>query len=132
VLYTLIMVAPILATKLYVPQPRPGCVSRARLIDGLNAGLARGVKLTLVSASAGFGKTTLVSDWVATCGRPVGWVSLYEGDGAPAQFIAYLIAAGRSNTEISQRLFLALSTVKGHNLRIFQKLQAQNRTDAVP
>jgi LuxR family maltose regulon positive regulatory protein len=42
-----------------------------------------------------------------------------------------LIAEGRSNTEISQRLFLALSTIKGHNLRIFNKLQVQNRTEAV-
>ncbi|HEX9027947.1 MAG TPA: LuxR C-terminal-related transcriptional regulator, partial [Anaerolineales bacterium] len=45
--------------------------------------------------------------------------------------ILHLIAAGQSNTEISQRLYLALSTVKGHNLRIFGKLQAQNRTQAV-
>jgi LuxR family maltose regulon positive regulatory protein len=45
--------------------------------------------------------------------------------------ILCLIAEGYSNTEISQRLFLALSTVKGHNLRIFNKLQAQNRTEAV-
>jgi LuxR family maltose regulon positive regulatory protein len=42
-----------------------------------------------------------------------------------------LIAEGHSNTEISQRLYLALSTVKGHNLRIFNKLQVQNRTEAV-
>jgi LuxR family maltose regulon positive regulatory protein len=42
-----------------------------------------------------------------------------------------LVAQGLSNSEISQRLFLALSTVKGHNLRIFAKLQAQNRTEAV-
>ena len=45
--------------------------------------------------------------------------------------IIRLIAAGQSNREISQRLYLALSTVKGHNLRIFDKLQAQNRTEAV-
>ena len=45
--------------------------------------------------------------------------------------ILRLIAEGQSNTEISQRLYLALSTVKGHNLRIFAKLQVQNRTEAV-
>ena len=45
--------------------------------------------------------------------------------------ILRLIAEGHSNAEISQRLYLALSTVKGHNLRIFNKLQAQNRTEAV-
>jgi len=45
--------------------------------------------------------------------------------------ILRLIAEGHSNTQISQRLYLALSTVKGHNLRIFNKLQVQNRTEAV-
>ena len=50
-------------------------------------------KLTLISASAGFGKTTLVSEWVAGCDRPVAWVSLDEGDNAPTSFLAYLVAA---------------------------------------
>jgi hypothetical protein len=53
---------PILATKLYVPQLRPNVVSRPRLIERLNEGLHR--KLTLISAPTGFGKTTLVSEWV--------------------------------------------------------------------
>ena len=65
------MVAPILATKLYVPALRPGMVSRPRLIEQLNQGLAKGCKLTLISASAGFGKTTLAGEWVSDCGRPV-------------------------------------------------------------
>ena len=56
---------PILATKLYIPPPRPSLVPRPRLIDRLNQGLAMGCKLTLISASAGFGKTTLVSEWIA-------------------------------------------------------------------
>ena len=59
---------PILQTKLYVPPFRPELVSRPRLIERLNAGLSAGRKLTLVSAPAGFGKTTLVSEWVAGCG----------------------------------------------------------------
>ncbi len=59
------MSTPILATKLYVPPPRPGAVLRPRLIERLDAGLAAGHKLTLVSAPAGFGKTTLISEWVA-------------------------------------------------------------------
>ncbi|NIS83353.1 MAG: LuxR family transcriptional regulator, partial [Anaerolineales bacterium] len=62
-----------------------------RLIEQLNAGLQR--KLTLISAPAGFGKTTLLSEWVAGCGRPVAWLSLDEGDNDPARFLAYLIAA---------------------------------------
>ena len=91
--YNRSMVAPILATKLYIPLPRLGIVSRPRLIEQLNIGLRSGHKLTLISASAGFGKTTLVSEWIASCGRPVAWLSLDEGDNDPARFISYLVAA---------------------------------------
>jgi len=56
------MTTPLLTTKLYIPPPRPNLVSRPRLIERLNAGLHR--KLTLVSAPAGFGKTTLLSEWI--------------------------------------------------------------------
>jgi len=75
------MPAPILSTKLYIPPPRAKIVLRPRLIERLNEGLQR--KLTLISASAGFGKTTLVSECVASCGRPVAWPSLDEGDNDP-------------------------------------------------
>ncbi len=87
------MPAPILATKLYIPPPRSGVVLRPRLIERLNEGLATGRKLTLISASAGFGKTTLVSEWVTSCGQPVAWLSLDEGDNDPARFLTYLVAA---------------------------------------
>ena len=109
------MAAAILVTKLYVAPPPPKAVLRPRLLERLTGGLHR--KLTLLCAPAGFGKTTLVSEWVAGCGRTLE--------------IIRLIAAGQSNREISQRLYLALSTVKGHYLRILDKLQAQNRTEAV-
>src|SRR4030043_697451 len=85
------MSAQILATKLYIPLPRPRVVQRSRLIEQLNEGLVG--KLTLLSAPAGFGKTTLVSEWIASCGRPVAWLSLDEGDNEPARFLTYLIAA---------------------------------------
>ena len=58
------MIDQLLATKLYIPPVRPSRVSRPRLLQRLDEGLAMGCKLTLISASAGFGKTTLVSEWV--------------------------------------------------------------------
>lgn len=85
------MPTPILATKLYVPPPRPKAVLRPRLIERLNDGLPR--KLTLISAPAGFGKTTLLSEWIAGCGQPTAWLSLDEGDRDPARFLTYLVAA---------------------------------------
>jgi LuxR family transcriptional regulator, maltose regulon positive regulatory protein len=85
------MPAPILATKLYFPPPRPEVVLRPRLIERLNEGMH--CKLTLISAPAGFGKTTLVSEWIARCGRPEAWLSLDEGDNDPIRFLTYLVAA---------------------------------------
>ena len=89
------MSTPILATKLYIPPPRPKVVLRPRLIERLNEGLATGCKLTLISAPAGFGKTTLVSEWVAGWrGAPrSAWLSLDDGDNDPTRFLTYLVAA---------------------------------------
>jgi len=84
---------PILATKLFVPPPRSKIVFRPRLVERLNEGLSAGYKLSLISASAGFGKTTLVSEWIAGLDRPVAWVSLDGGDNDPARFLSYLIKA---------------------------------------
>ena len=81
------MPSSILATKLYIPPPRPKVVLRLRLIERLTEGLSSGSKLTLISASAGFGKTTLVSEWIAGCGLPAAWLSLDEGDNDPARFL---------------------------------------------
>src|SRR6266567_2280480 len=85
------MPTPILATKLYLPPLRPHVVSRPRLIERLNEGLHR--KLTLIAAPAGFGKTTLVSAWVAGCDRQVAWLSLDAGENDPRLFLTYLVAA---------------------------------------
>ncbi len=87
------MPAPILATKLYIPPSRRRVVLRPRLVERLNEGLAAGNKLTLVSAPAGFGKTTLIGEWVAGCGRPAAWLSLDEADSDPSRFLTYFIAA---------------------------------------
>jgi LuxR family transcriptional regulator, maltose regulon positive regulatory protein len=82
---------PILATKLYLPPPRPKVVLRRRLIERLNDAFQR--KLTLISAPAGFGKTTLLGEWLAGCQRPVAWLSLDEGDNDPTGFLTYIVAA---------------------------------------
>lgn len=95
------MSAPILTTKLYLPAPRPERVPRPRLVERLSEGLAAGSKLTLISASAGFGKTTLLSEWVSAPpllpGEGPGvrscWLSLDEADSDPARFLLYLVSA---------------------------------------
>ncbi|HSL26036.1 MAG TPA: LuxR C-terminal-related transcriptional regulator [Acidimicrobiia bacterium] len=82
---------PILTTKIYVPPPRERLVHRRRLIDQLNE--SRRQKLTLLSAPAGFGKSTLLSDWAAGSERPIAWISLDESDSDPRRFLAYLGSA---------------------------------------
>ena len=88
------MSTPILTTKFYIPLPRSKVVIRPRLIERLNEGLHR--KLTLISAPAGFGKTTVVSEWVAECDRPTAWLSLDESENDPTRFLTYLVAALRT------------------------------------
>ncbi len=88
------MVSPILATKLYIPPPPPKAILRPHLIERLNEGMHS--KLTLISAPAGFGKTTVVSEWRATSDRKAAWLSLDEGDSDLTRFLIYLVAALRS------------------------------------
>src|SRR4029079_5698779 len=108
------MSTPLLATKLYIPPLRPNVVLRPRLIARLNEGLRR--KLTLISAPAGFGKTTLLATWLAERQKvkgkrqnnlddtllpftfsllpsQVAWLSLDEGDSDLTRFLTYLVAA---------------------------------------
>lgn len=87
------MSVPILATKLYIPPLPPKVVARPRLIKQLTEGLSIGHRLTLISAPAGFGKSTLVSEWIASCERPAAWLSLDENDNDPARFLVYFIGA---------------------------------------
>ncbi|ASC73697.1 hypothetical protein XM38_046690 [Halomicronema hongdechloris C2206] len=96
------MYRPILTSKLYIPPPRPNAVVRPRLIERLNAGLH--YKLTLISAAAGFGKTTLLSEWIAVCEQPVAWLSLDEEHNDPTRFLIYVVSALQT---------LTLSKVKG-------------------
>lgn len=95
------LATPILTTKLYIPPTRPNLVSRLRLVKQLNESLLH--KLTLVSAPAGFGKTTLVSDWLRQIDWPAAWLSLDEGDNDSARFFTYFIAALQQvNSQIGQ------------------------------
>ncbi len=85
------MPTPILVTKLFRPSHDQQAVSRKSLVEQLNRGLVR--KLTLVCAPAGFGKSSLLGEWAAGCGRPCVWVSLDPGERDLQQFLAYLVAA---------------------------------------
>lgn len=106
---------PLLATKLYIPQIYSDSISRSRLTSQIDEGMKR--KLVLISAPAGFGKTTLISDWSMKSAWPVAWLSLDEGDNDLAFFLDYFIAAlqsirlfagksARSLIQSSQPLFI--------------------------
>lgn len=85
---------PILATKIYIPSPPPKAVTRSRLLGQLDAGLHH--KLIIISAPAGFGKSTLVSEWIASRKRPAAWLSLDENDNDTTRFLRYCIEALRT------------------------------------
>jgi LuxR family maltose regulon positive regulatory protein len=105
------MLDDLLQTKLYVPQLRQPFVSRPHLIEKLNQGLHR--KLTLISAPAGFGKTTLVSEWISGRERPSAWLSLDENDAEPVRFLTYLvIALQRVAPEIGKAVLPGLQSLQ--------------------
>ena len=113
------MTTPLLTTKLYIPTPRPGFVSRPRLFEQLNTGFSR--KLTLISAPAGFGKSTLLSAWVqhtASSAR-VAWLSLDEGDNDLNRFLTYFVAALQTiDSGIGQGILVALQSPGTVNLDV--------------
>ncbi len=82
---------PLIRTKLRLPFTRPGLVLRPRLQEQISQGL-RG-PLTLITAPAGFGKTTLVASCIASCGLPGAWLSLDKDDNQAGRFLKYLVAA---------------------------------------
>lgn len=83
-----------LLTKLHIPPAGKNIVHRPELFEKLNEGLKR--KLILISAPAGFGKTTIVSDWINQYKIPTAWFSLDQGDNDPAEFLIYIISAIKS------------------------------------
>ena len=110
------MATALLSTKLHIPRPRAQLVSRPLLVERLHAGVHRGRKLSLVSAPAGCGKTTLLSEWV--CARreaaspAVAWVSLDGGDNDPACFLRYVVAALQAITgpDLGESVLAALGS----------------------
>lgn len=117
------MLTSLVVTKLYIPPTRPNLVARPRLLAQLDEGLRAGKRLALLSAPAGFGKTTLITEWVCAAAREIAWLSLDEGDNDPLRFLAYLIAAlqqadgriGRSVQSLLQPAGLAQTNVTALN-----------------
>ena len=107
---------PVLATKLFVPARRPQLVARPRLTEQLDTTLDAGHRLTLVSAPAGFGKTTVLSDWLADLDQRqrhtgIGWLSLDDDDNDLTRFLAYLVAALQSaELDVDAAVLESLST----------------------
>lgn len=129
------MTALLLKTKLHTPPFRPGLIPRARLIEKLDAGGRTGCKLILISAPAGYGKTTLLSEWTdgqTLGGRSLAWLSLDEGDNDPLQFAMYLTAALQTLDEtIGQDVQAALQAPQPPPLEsLFTALL--NQLDALP
>ncbi len=103
----------LLLTKLYIPSPNPRVVHRPHLMARMDVGLASGCKLTLLSAPVGYGKTTLVSDWLSTLKNPIAWLSLDPEDDEPLRFWIYVIAALQTiQPELGQAAFTALQTAQ--------------------
>jgi LuxR family maltose regulon positive regulatory protein len=86
----------LLATKVYIPAPGYNLVDRPRLLARLDESLRPGCRLTLLSAPAGYGKTTLVCEWIRRSHLGAAWISLDEGDNDPSRFLSYLVLAVRS------------------------------------
>jgi LuxR family maltose regulon positive regulatory protein len=98
-IYNLPMPEMPLHTKLFVPPERPNLISRPKLLDQLHRGLQPGRKLVLISAPAGSGKTTLVSQFVGRSERLVAWLGLDRADNDQNRFWRYVIAAFQSVLE---------------------------------
>jgi LuxR family transcriptional regulator, maltose regulon positive regulatory protein len=103
----------VLSTKLYIPPIHSSLVQRPRLVQHLEAGYQTGKRVTLVSAPAGFGKTTIIRQWItaAELGKPFGWLSLDDGDNDPVRFLLYLVSAiQKVNAEIGKTILASLNS----------------------
>jgi LuxR family maltose regulon positive regulatory protein len=103
----------VLSTKLYIPPIHSSLVRRPRLVRSLEQGYQSGKRVTLVSAPAGFGKTTLIREWITAAepGKPFGWLSLDDSDNDPVRFLIYLVSAiQKVNTAIGHTILASLSS----------------------
>jgi LuxR family maltose regulon positive regulatory protein len=123
----------LLSTKIQIPPLPPKTIQRTRLLEALDRGLQPNIRLTLLSAPAGYGKTTLLSAWIQDRGFPSAWLSLDEGDNDPVRFLSYLLAAIESGIptadlpsytgeqlsedEIQQRILIPLINQMGQSPR---------------
>src|SRR5512139_2245076 len=82
----------LLATKIYIPPHHGNLVHRTHLIQRLNDGVGKS-RLTILSAPAGYGKSTLLGEWVSQLDIPIAWLSLERGENVPARFWKYFITA---------------------------------------
>lgn len=112
------MSSPLLSTKIFIPIPHQGIISRTKLIDRLNNGWKS--KLILVSAPAGYGKTTLLAEWLSHLGISIGWISLDSQDNDLRRFFSYLIASLKSiDIEIHGNIITDLGNQVSENLSEF-------------
>jgi LuxR family maltose regulon positive regulatory protein len=94
--------------KTNLPRRRSDWIPRARLLRQLEDGLAEGRELTLISAPAGFGKTTLLAEWAHHTARRVSWLALEESENDPALFLQYLLESIRKSTDAVSPVLLRL------------------------
>jgi LuxR family maltose regulon positive regulatory protein len=114
------VVETLLATKFYIPPQLSNIVHRQRLLDKLEGGLDQGSRLTLISAAAGYGKTTLLGEWIRRTTLPAAWLALDEGDNDPARFMVYLITALRKIIpECGEKSLDLLASSSAQNPAIF-------------
>ena len=113
----------LLSTKLNMPVSRGNVVLRQRLVNQLNAGLwaADGFarRMTLISAPAGYGKTTAAIEWLAGLGPDILWLSLDEEDNDPVRFMSYLVAAfQQADADLGARSLEMLQSPRHRKLRL--------------
>jgi LuxR family transcriptional regulator, maltose regulon positive regulatory protein len=103
----------VLSTKLYIPPIQSSLVQRWRLVQHLENGYQAGKRVTLVSAPAGFGKTTVIREWITNekLGKPFGWLSLDDGDNDAVRFLIYVVSAiQKVNSKVGQNVLTSLNS----------------------